>query len=77
LHRHRDIMRARLVIEWQRERDRMRLRCEVAAGVDASLAAAIETTVREVCKLRAEVELVAPDALPKDGVVIEDKRRYE
>jgi len=77
LQRHGEITRARLVIDRACDRDRMVLRCEVAAGADKSLAGAVESTVREVCKLRAEVELVAPDALPQDGIVIEDARQYE
>jgi phenylacetate-CoA ligase len=33
-------------------------------------------TVREVTKLRGEVDLVARGTLPNDGKVIEDARRY-
>lgn len=33
--------------------------------------------VRDVLKLRAEVETVLPGALPRDGVVIDDKRNFE
>ena len=82
LQRHPAIARARLVIDWHQERDRMILRCETVAGAgganpDPSLPAAIAATIREICKLRAEVELLAPDELPKDGTVIEDARRYE
>jgi phenylacetate-CoA ligase len=32
--------------------------------------------MREVTKLRSDVELVAPGTLPNDGKVIEDKRKY-
>ena len=32
--------------------------------------------VREVTKLRADVQLVAPGSLPNDGKVIEDARSY-
>ncbi|MDD9855278.1 MAG: AMP-binding protein [Gammaproteobacteria bacterium] len=80
LQRHPAIARARLVIDWHNERDRMILRCETVAGganPDPSLPAAVAATIREVCKLRAEVELLAPGELPKDGTVIEDARRYE
>ncbi|MDD9811512.1 MAG: AMP-binding protein [Gammaproteobacteria bacterium] len=83
LQRHPAIARARLVIDWHGERDRMILRCETVAGaggaenIDPSLPAAIAATIREVCKLRAEVEFLAPGELPKDGTVIEDARRYE
>ncbi|MDD9823561.1 MAG: AMP-binding protein [Gammaproteobacteria bacterium] len=81
LQRHPAIARARLVIDWHGERDRMILRCETVAGgaenIDPTLSAAVAATIREICKLRAEVELLAPGELPKDGTVIEDARRYE
>jgi phenylacetate-CoA ligase len=34
-------------------------------------------TVRDVTKLRCDVELVAPGSLPNDGKVIEDARTYQ
>ena len=36
----------------------------------------IVASIREVTKLRGEVELVAPASLPNDGKVIEDLRKY-
>jgi phenylacetate-CoA ligase len=33
-------------------------------------------SIREVTKLRGDVELVAPGSLPNDGKVIEDQRKY-
>jgi phenylacetate-CoA ligase len=54
--------------------DRMTLRAEVA-GAPEGLADAIAASVRDVTKLRGEVELVAPGSLPNDGKVIEDARR--
>jgi phenylacetate-CoA ligase len=33
--------------------------------------------VRDVTKLRAEITVVAPGALPNDGKVIEDARSYD
>jgi len=77
LQRHPAIARARLVIDWHGERDRMRLRCETVADAGASFADTVAASVREVCKLRAEVELLPPGALPNDGAVIEDARRYD
>ena len=56
--------------------DHMCLRVETAAG-DDGLRNAIEAAVRDVTKLRAEVELVAPGSLPNDGKVIEDARSYQ
>ena len=37
---------------------------------------AVVATLREVTKLRGEAQLVDPGALPNDGKVIEDKRKY-
>jgi phenylacetate-CoA ligase len=33
-------------------------------------------SIREITKLRGEVELVAPGSLPNHGKVIEDLRKY-
>jgi phenylacetate-CoA ligase len=54
----------------------MSLRVEVA-GAPEDLSARIADTIRDVTKLRGEVELCAPGSLPNDGKVIEDARRYE
>jgi phenylacetate-CoA ligase len=73
--RHPEIARARLVIEGETGNERMILKCEVA-GSPAGLAQAAAATIREVTKLRGEVELVAPGSLPNDGKVIDDTRKY-
>jgi len=73
--RHPEILRARLVVEGESGNDRMTLRCEVRER-PAGLAEAIVASIREVTKLRGEVELVAPGALPNDGKVIDDQRKY-
>ena len=73
--RHPEIARARLVVSGQAGADEMKLLCE-AAPRPAGLEAAIAASIREVTKLRGEVELVAPGSLPNDGKVIEDKRQY-
>jgi len=70
-----DIARARLVVDNRDGQDVMTLRCETeSGGKDAD---AVVRTIREVCKLRGEVEFVSPGALPNDGKVIEDVRTYE
>ena len=74
--RHGGIVRARLVVTSAGNQDVMTLRCESEAG-DPGLADAIAATVREVCKLRGEIEIVAPGSLANDGKVIEDARTYE
>jgi phenylacetate-CoA ligase len=75
LRRHPEITRARLVVEGEAGDDRMTLKCEVRER-PAGLGEAIVNSIREVTKLRGDVELVAPGTLPNDGKVIEDLRKY-
>jgi phenylacetate-CoA ligase len=72
--RHPEVQRARLVVEGELANDRMTLRAEVA-GAPEGLADAIAASLRELTKLRGEVALVAPGALPNDGKVIDDLRQ--
>ena len=67
--------RARLVISGEMANDRMLLRVEVAAAGDG-LQQRIADTIRDVTKLRGEVELCASGSLPNDGKVIEDQRTF-
>ena len=76
LKRHPELARVRLVIEGELANDRMTLHAETSAAAEG-LAAAIATSVRELTKLRGEVQLVAPGSLPNDGKVIEDLRRID
>jgi phenylacetate-CoA ligase len=73
--RHAEVQRARLVIEGETGAERMTLKCEVA-GKPAGLADALVASIRDVTKLRGEVELVKPGSLPNDGKVIDDLRKY-
>ena len=73
--RHPQVLKARLVVEGETGNDRMTLKCE-AKDRPAGLAQAIVGSIREVTRLRAEVELRAPGSLPNDGKVIEDARKY-
>ena len=77
LRRH-GLARGRLVVGNTDGADEMVLRVE-RGGPDAApqLAAAVETTQRDLMKLRGSVQFVAPGALPNDGKVIEDTRRYD
>ncbi|MDF1484943.1 AMP-binding protein [Ramlibacter sp. H39-3-26] len=68
------VQRARLVVSGEMADDRMALRVE--ADPQEGLAARIADAVREVTKLRCEVELLPPGSLPNDGKVIEDVRSY-
>jgi len=70
-----EVTRARLVVSGEMANDQMTLRVEASAA--DGLAQRIGEAVRDVTKLRAEVELVAPGSLPNDGKVIEDARSYQ
>lgn len=74
--RHPEIRRARLVISGEMANDQMVLRCE-SEGAAQGLAAKIAETIRDITKLRGDVELVAVGSLPNDGKVIEDARKYD
>ena len=75
--RHPEVTRARLVIEGEVGSDRMTLKCEVDDGEGTEqLAAALIATVRDVTKLRGEVEFASAGSLPNDGKVIDDLRKY-
>lgn len=77
LRRHPEILKARLTVEHDAQRnDRMRLRCEVRTRSEA-LSNSVADSVREVCKLRGEVEFADVGSLPNDGKVIEDLRKYD
>jgi phenylacetate-CoA ligase len=73
------IHKARLVVSGEMANDRMCLRVEAPPDqlADEGLRERIANAVREVTKLRSEVELLAPGSLPNDGKVIEDARSYQ
>jgi phenylacetate-CoA ligase len=71
-----EVVRARLVVTGELANDAMTLRVETSCGGPDNLAAKIGTAIREVTKLRGEVELMLPGTLPNDGKVIEDARSY-
>jgi phenylacetate-CoA ligase len=70
--RHPQIARARLIVSQLDGADAMTLKCEF---VDASATlAGIAESIRDVTKLRGEIENVELHSLPNDGKVIEDVR---
>ncbi len=75
LKRHKEIAKARLVVDRKDQTDVMTLKCE-AAG-DAALASRIAESIQAVCKLKGEVELVASGSLPNDGKIIDDIRKTD
>jgi phenylacetate-CoA ligase len=74
--RHPDIIKARLVVSGSMAEDVMTLHCEVAQPLAVEQVEAIVASIRDVTKLRGQVKLEAPGALPDDGKVIEDARDY-
>lgn len=74
--RHADVLRARLVVMGAAGKDTMVFRIETDKA-SAALAEQVADSVREITKLRADVECVAPGSLPNDGKVIDDARSYE
>ncbi len=77
LKRHRDIVKARLIVDNRGGQDRMALHCETSALPCDVLAGAIAESIREVTKLRGEVAFRKPGELPNDGKVIEDAKKYD
>ena len=78
LKRHPEILRARLSVAHDADQnDVMTLQCELAGSAPEGFAAAVAETLREVCKLRGNVQLLLAGALPNDGKVIEDLRKYD
>lgn len=74
--RHQGIGRARLTVSRSGEQDVMVLSVE-SEQLNNGLDGRIAESLREVTKLKGDVELVAPGSLPNDGKVIADERVYE
>jgi phenylacetate-CoA ligase len=71
-----EVLRARLVVAGEMANDSMTLKVE-AANAPQGLDDRIGDAIRDVTKLRGDVQLVAPGSLPNDGKVIEDARSYK
>jgi phenylacetate-CoA ligase len=65
------------VVAGEMANDHMTLKVETECSGPGELAARIADTIRDVTKLRGEVELVLPGTLPNDGLVIQDTRSYK
>jgi phenylacetate-CoA ligase len=70
-----EIAKARLVVSGEMANDQMTLKVE-ARERSEGLVEKISQAVRDVTKLRSEIELLDVGALPNDGKVIEDARSY-
>ncbi|GHG81934.1 phenylacetate--CoA ligase family protein [Pseudodonghicola xiamenensis] len=71
--KHAEIVKARVIATREGEMDAMTVRIE-AEGGDAG---AYARSVADLLKLKGAVEVVTPGSLPKDGLVIEDLRKYD
>ena len=70
-----EVKKARLVVSGEMANDQMCLQVE-ATEVDDGLREKVEEAMRDVTKLRGQVQVVRPGSLPNDGKVIEDARSY-
>ena len=77
--RHDELRRARLEISRVENTDLMKMLCEVTAapGLADDFTQVVAESIREICNLRGEVELVEAGQLPNDGKVIDDRRPIE
>jgi len=74
--RHPAVQKARLTVWRSADQDAMTLAVETETPT-SELAAAVAETLREVVKLRGEVEADIPGSLPNDGKVIDDTRKFD
>ncbi len=72
-----EVARARLVVSGEMANDQMVLKVETAQASDAAMKEKIAAAIKEVTKLRGDVELLTLGSLPNDGKVIEDARSYQ
>ena len=70
---HKDIQRARIVATREGEMDVMTVKIETENNDTDAFNSSIVSTL----KLKGNVELVSPGSLPRDGVIIEDLRKYD
>ena len=70
---HPGVIKARITATRRGEQDVMTVQVE-AEGVDQG---ALEASVQALLKLRGTVKIVPLGSLPKDGLVIDDKRKYD
>lgn len=71
--KHDEVTKARVIATRSGEMDVMTVQIESPADT----ADAYGASVADALKLKGIVEIVAPGSLPKDGIVIEDQRKYD
>ena len=71
--RYDDVIRARVIATRENEMDIMTVQIETT-DTDANT---YDGALRDILKLKARIELHAPNSLPNDGKVIDDQRTYD
>jgi phenylacetate-CoA ligase len=71
--KHPEIIKARVIARRDGEMDAMTVLIEATGGNPGMFGA----SVADVLKLKGQIEIVTPGSLPKDGLVIEDQRKYD
>lgn len=71
--RYNDVTRARVIATRENEMDIMTVQIETT-NADANT---YDGALRDILKLKARIELHAPNSLPNDGKVIDDQRTYD
>ena len=71
--KHAEIIKARVIATRDGEMDAMTVQIEATGGDPVAYSA----SVADLLKLKGRIEVMAPGALPKDGLVIEDQRKYD
>lgn len=71
--RYDDVVRARVIATRENEMDIMTVQIETS-NADAKT---YDGALRDILKLKARIELHAPNSLPNDGKVIDDQRTYD
>ncbi len=74
--KHSELGRVRLIVGRQDERDVLVFKAE-SSNLETDFAEIVATSLQELCKVRADVELVALNSLPNDGLIIADERSYD
>ena len=74
--RHPGLGKARLVVSGRIADEVMTLHCETDDPALQAQAGEIVATIRDITKLRGEVQFAPPGSLPNDGKIIDDVRDY-
>jgi len=72
------LTRYQVVVTRKDHQDVMTFRVELAEGIEAgTVAPALEAAIRDVLKLRGQVEVVARGSIPEGAKKIDDQRKYD